>query len=770
MQWINVLLVLVLLIQLNVNAARINAKPHTKQHTKFLKYQHLRQQHKKLGPHAVEHAHNEVTTTHRIQRLQRTEVPPLELPHEHTQQLAIDTLQCPTGCVCQYAPFAELPISRWIQHMQAQRPGAQPVDDIWSNERASRNSNEATYDNFDDDANDDAYTTNPYMKQATCILQEESDVEDLIQKLPHDLHALILLYTSSGRNKSINLSTLKPLNQLTTLEVRGGLNRSLRVLFDQPLSFLQYANFESVTLLGSEDYKRPKNSVHPKDSYDYKPRSESYDDLDALAFAPLDDYDDNIVPYDIYKQELLKARMPTFYGWEHLQVLRIHGCQLNELRWEMFDGLTALDHLSLERNGITEVPPFSFYGALHIQTLSLAHNLIHDLHYRALAGLLELEVLDLSDNRLDKLSERSFPPFPKLVRVDFRSNPIRNILPASFWVMNSTLSMHFDSQVMALRLKNNQPFESLVELQELHIGNVSIGNLGQNMFKGLTALEKLTLHGNIRSIEFDAFASLHKLRELELSHCGIQELSMDAFIDCRALEVLDLSYNNISYFPPGLLDDQPHLEEIYLQGNRLRTLPHTFFLRPKLRLARLNENPWECSCEMYNWRPKITNQVRGPRTKRCITDYTTGKQISCRRVDSYVYENRYAPRCSNHNERSVFYVIHKQLNCAPGRVVLTKKQQHTHTPQHNSILSRPGGKQPMPHWRKIEQSKLKLMQNKNQTQVHAVRVADGQRKMPKTVTAFTQRNTLTYAMQQERAKRVEHVAEEEDNNNISNDI
>lgn len=85
--------------------------------------------------------------------------------------------------------------------MQAQRPGAEQVDDIWSNESAS-NSNEATYESVDGDNDDDAYSENPYMKQATCILQEESDVEELIQKLPHDLHALILLYTSSGRNKS----------------------------------------------------------------------------------------------------------------------------------------------------------------------------------------------------------------------------------------------------------------------------------------------------------------------------------------------------------------------------------------------------------------------------------------------------------------------------------------------------------------------------------------------------------------------------------------
>ncbi|XP_004519320.1 toll-like receptor 3 isoform X1 [Ceratitis capitata] len=761
------LLVFLLLIQLSVHAARISTKPHGKNHGIFHKYHQVKQPHKKLGLRAHERAHNEVLSQ-RAQRWQLTEEetpppsPPLTLPHEPL--LEIDTLQCPLGCVCQYAHFTELPISRWIQHLQARRAAAVAEDDAWDYERA-----------FDsNEADSDTYLTNPYMKQATCILQEETDVEDLIQKLPHDLHALILLYTSSGRNKSVNLSTLKPLNQLSTLEVRGGLNRSLRILFDEPLSFLQHANFESVTLLGDDNYKRPKNTAHPKDSYDYKPRSESYEDGDAIAFAPLNDYDlpDNIVPYDVYKQELIKSRMPTFYGFEHLQVLRIHGCELNDLQWEMFDGLTALDHLSLERNGIRDVPPFSFYGALHIQTLSLAHNLIHDLHYRALAGLLELEVLDLSYNRLDKLSERSFPPFPKLVRVDFRNNPIRHILPASFWVMNSTRAMDFDSNMLALRLSNNQPFESLVELTTLQLGNVSIVNLGQNIFKGLTALEKLTLHGSIRTIEFDAFAGLHSLRELELSHCGIQEISMDALMDCRGLEVLDLSYNNISYFPAGLLDDQPNLEEIYLQGNQLHTLPHSFFLRSKLRLARLSENPWQCSCEMFNWRPKITNQERGPRTKRCITDYTSGKEISCRRVDSYVYDNRYAPRCNNYNERSVFYVIHKQLQCGPGRVVITHTQRRT---QPNGVVQSPSMKQPMPHWRKIEESKLKHMQNKNQTQLHPNEVGTKHsvyqltKSRPQGINAWAQRNSLAYVIKQEHSKRVEHVVKEEDNE-ISNEI
>ncbi|XP_053961152.1 insulin-like growth factor-binding protein complex acid labile subunit [Anastrepha ludens] len=796
--FIVLLVVMVVLIQISVNAARINSKPHAKNYKKYSSnhHQQLQQLKKSIStvaaPHAAKRNHHQSTLPRRTQqRLQRTEVPPLEMPVE--PQLEIDTLQCPVYCVCQYAHFIELPISRWIQHMQARRPrsdgdAADGEDaDVWHFNHDDRyeQAHKSDKDLYESYGDDDAYLTNPFMKQATCILQEDTNIEELTQALPHDLHALVLLYTSSGKNKSVSLSTLKPLNQLTTLEVRGGLNRSLRIIFDEPLSFLQHANFESVTLLGSENYKRPKNPVHPKDSFDYKPRGETYDELDAdgnrIAFAPLeDDVDDNIVPYDIYKQELIKARMPTFYGWEHLEVLRIHGCQLNELQWEMFDGLTALEHLSLERNGIAEVPPFSFYGAMHIQTLSLAHNYIRDLHYRALAGLLQLEVLDLSSNRLEKLSERSFPPFPKLVRLDFRNNPIRYILPASFWVMNSTRYMDFESTTVPLHLRNNQPFESLLQLETLHIGNVSIGNLEQNMFKGLTALEQLRLRGSIRTIEFDAFAGLIKLRELELSHCGIQEISMDALMDCRSLEVLDLSYNNISYFPPGLLDDLLNLEEIYLQGNQLRTLPITFFLRPKLRLARLSENPWHCSCDMYNWRPKITNQERGPRTKRCITDYQTGKQISCRRVDSYVYDNRYAPRCSNHNERSVFYVLRKQLKCGPGRVVRTNAQQHSRT--HNSVLPKQIIRQQVPHWRKIEQSQLKLMQNKNQLQLNVSgnvnlysdanakgAVMQLQESRPKHTNAMAQRNTLMHALKRDPPKLAEHGGEDVDNN-ISNEI
>lgn len=49
---------------------------------------------------------------------------------------------------------------------------------------------------------DDSFLTNPFVKQATCILQENNNPEELVNNLPHDLQALILLYTGIGKNKT----------------------------------------------------------------------------------------------------------------------------------------------------------------------------------------------------------------------------------------------------------------------------------------------------------------------------------------------------------------------------------------------------------------------------------------------------------------------------------------------------------------------------------------------------------------------------------------
>lgn len=375
------------------------------------------------------------------------------------------------------------------------------------------------------------------------------------------------------------------LTELIVLEIRGTNDRKLEILLDKPMPLLRYVNFETINLMGSGNSHPNPDSIQSFEFFEYVPESEK--NYGYNLTLEVEEEEIKIVPYDVYILEKTKLKMASFYGWTNLIVLRMHNCHLEDLHWEMFDGLTSLKHLSLEHNEIQIIPPFAFYGALHLQTLSLARNSIMDLNYRSLAGLLELEKLDLSFNNLTKLSELSFPPFPKLNIVDIRDNPIKMIFPMTFAVMNNTEHLYIGSKNCELDMSMGNSFTSLGQLKTLTITNATAPVIYQNIFKGLKKLEKLKMHGNFSRIEFDAFAESPMLKELILSGCGIQEISMDIFYGMRNLEIIDLSQNQLVYMPHGVFDDQKKITEIYLQGNKLTELPINFFEKtPTAQLIR----------------------------------------------------------------------------------------------------------------------------------------------------------------------------------------
>lgn len=375
-------------------------------------------------------------------------------------------------------------------------------------------------------------------------------------------------------------SDLLQLTDLTVLEIRATVPGAMRIHLDEPLPNLRYANFETINMIGTKP--QTPNPVHPEDLFDYVPESERLDYNVSLAI----DDEIEIVPYDVYVLAEKRAKMASFTGYHALKVLQIHRCQLDELHWEMFDGLNELEHLSLEHNDIKIIPPFAFFGARHIRTLSLAHNQILDLNYRALAGLLRLEWLDLSHNQMTHVSELTFPPFPKLHTIDFRDNPLRNVFPMSFGVMNKTQQVSLGSTVAALDLSKEHIFRDLGELRVLRIENGTAESLHQNVFRGLRKVEKLTAQGRIRRIEFDTFAEMVNMRELVLSNCQLEEISMDVIYGANSLELVDMSNNRLRFLPPGMFDGQTKIKEIYLQNNRLSNLPKDIFSVGSLKLLR----------------------------------------------------------------------------------------------------------------------------------------------------------------------------------------
>lgn len=427
------------------------------------------------------------------------------------------------------------------------------------------------------------------------------------------------------------------------------------------------ANFESVQMFSSELLKRRPNIVDPSENFDYVPNSERLEYNVSLEIEE----EIEILPYEVYVLEMQKSKIVSFYGWKKLLVLRIHNCNIQELHYEMFDGLENLQHLSLENNDIKIVPPFTFFGALHIKTLSLSRNTILNLNYRSLAGLLCLEKLDLSDNNITRLSELTFPPFPKLQIIDLRKNPIKYIFPGSFAVMNNTKSLTIGDDLVQIDLSSDNSFQSLENLEYLNLINITTTVLNQITFNGLKKLEILKIKGNIKRIEFDAFAEISNLKQLILRNCNIKDISMDAFYGLSKLQIIDLSSNNLKNLPYGIFDQQFIIKEIYLQNNLLSDLPTNFFNKISAKLVRLTQNPWICNCEMKNWKQEITNKIKtNKKSKICKYDQNNNRASSCKdtKLNEYIHDNKMSPRCDGGPEevkhRSIFYVLRRNMKCA----------------------------------------------------------------------------------------------------------
>lgn len=482
------------------------------------------------------------------------------------------------------------------------------------------------------------------------------------------------------------------LPDLETLELRGTAdNHNFIFYIDEPMPKLKHVNLDAVVLLGDEKMvqNQPK-SQHPPDTFDYIPESQrdAYDvdgggggGDDATSHAIEFERDVEIVPYNVYMLELEQSKRVTFAGWADLEVLRIHGCGLTEIYFEMFDGLDNLQHISLDNNAIRDIPPFAIYGALHARTLSLARNAINDLHYLALAGLLELELLDLSSNNLSVLSEMTFPPFPRLQTADLRDNPVDSILPMTFGIMNGTQKLTLGSARVPFKLNaSTDPFAALDHLKELIVVNASGASLSQKMFTGLERLQRLQLTGDVGRIEYDAFAEMPNVKELALGRCGVTDISMDAFYGVKNVRVVDLSDNRLTQIPFGLFDGQRDLEEVNLRGNLLRKLPDDLFAVATLKLVRLVDNPWMCSCTMHKWNQTITNAVRLAKLsvsadERCVSNPKTGKIEYCdASFDAfpryaYGFDNSLSPLCHdglvNGKARDIYFTLRHNIKCAP---------------------------------------------------------------------------------------------------------
>jgi len=354
-----------------------------------------------------------------------------------------------------------------------------------------------------------------------------------------------------------------------------------------------------------------------------------------------------------------------FSSQVNLKYLRIAHAQLDKLGQELLAGLINVQTLILEFNQIHVLPADVFSPAQKIEHLSLAHNSLLNLESQSLRGLDELVSLDITNNKVTIIGPESLPHLPKLKSLFLKGNPIKHVLPESFHDVTSLNTLEIGSLEVSSRI-HGHALRNLKNLKLLHLSNLSYNSFDSKLFMYTPNLEDLTIHGSLPKLSFDAFTSVPSLKRLDLSECGIHKISVDAFYSLTQLKYLDLNTNNLTALSPGIFDTLSSLTELYLQDNQITELPLGLFASISLKVLRVNNNPWICSCYLAQLDPSITNTVSQRNYQMCTHDGKSTIECNSMRA-TYVYDDRVAPKCSypeKYKGKDVYSVVSTFFKCS----------------------------------------------------------------------------------------------------------
>ncbi|KAE8736544.1 Toll [Frankliniella occidentalis] len=239
----------------------------------------------------------------------------------------------------------------------------------------------------------------------------------------------------------------------------------------------------------------------------------------------------------------------------------------------------------------------------------------------------DLEQLDLGGNRLPGLWPGFLSDRLLVLNMTASAAPYFNLASSAFRNMSRLRSLDL-SYNRVFRL-TNVTFAGLGSLQVLTLRNSSLFRLDDGLFLPMERLERLDLSGNpfplYHSLRAELFQGLGGLRVLLLAGCSMRSLAPDAFrhlsslqqLDLqdnnlltldgssafrplRALERLDVSRNRIGPWRSALFDNNEHLREVRVAGNRLTYLTAAMLQEAEgVDLLDLADNTFHCGCDLY---------------------------------------------------------------------------------------------------------------------------------------------------------------------------
>jgi Leucine-rich repeat (LRR) protein len=239
-----------------------------------------------------------------------------------------------------------------------------------------------------------------------------------------------------------------------------------------------------------------------------------------------------------------------FRPLENVLTINLDVTRITAINNQWFAQNSNLDYLSLVGNTIV-VNPNSFVGMSGLNGLNLNDNGITDIPSGTFTPLVNLEYLSLSKNRVTQIRANSLPA--SLVQLDLSGNPLGTIPDGTF--------------------------QDLVNLYELDLTFTALTSLSSNSFRGLARLGHITLNTNqIQDLPAGLFASSPELETLYILNNGLTAVRRRTFASSVA-NVVALAFegNSVRAIDRSLIDDAVNLNYLYMNGNQCANFFfHTF--------------------------------------------------------------------------------------------------------------------------------------------------------------------------------------------------
>lgn len=212
---------------------------------------------------------------------------------------------------------------------------------------------------------------------------------------------------------------------------------------------------------------------------------------------------------------------------------------------------------------------------------------------KSLAFCRTLVKLDLSSNRIQYIEVGTFDGLRCLQELHLHENGISQLGPQLFRGLHALTTL--DLKCNNLDTVPVSVFCELGALKSLDLQKNHISYLRTGTFKGLISLQKLELGSNpIAKMDARAFDGLDSLKQLILIRLKIDGLKPMTFAGLHGLTKLEMQYNHIGRLDAGVFDGLPKLETLFLRNNHIAKVNASAFSNLlALNEIRLNGNPIE---------------------------------------------------------------------------------------------------------------------------------------------------------------------------------